>query len=81
MQLPLLVAGIFFLIGTGIMAGAVHVAMLVVGRVLLGFGVGIASLVVPMLNAELSPPKVGSFACAAWHRHVHSLPGGANPYC
>ena len=58
MQIPLLVSGVFFVAGAAVMAGAVDIAMLVVGRILLGFGVGIASLVVPMLNAEMAPPKV-----------------------
>ena len=40
-----IVAGAFFIIGAGILAGAVDVAMLVVGRVLLGVGVGLCSLV------------------------------------
>ena len=47
-QLPLFVAGIAFVAGAGVMAGAVDVGMLVAGRVLLGIGVGLASLVVPM---------------------------------
>lgn len=39
------VAGAAFIIGSAILAGAVDVAMLVVGRVLLGIGVGLCSLV------------------------------------
>ena len=40
-----IVAGAFFIVGAGILAGAVDVAMLVIGRVLLGVGVGLCSLV------------------------------------
>ena len=40
-----IVAGAAFIIGSAILAGAVDVAMLVVGRVLLGIGVGLCSLV------------------------------------
>ena len=40
-----IVAGAFFIIGAAILAGAVDVAMLVVGRILLGIGVGLCSLV------------------------------------
>jgi hypothetical protein len=32
--------GCCFLVGTGLVAGAVHIAMLVIGRIVLGFGVG-----------------------------------------
>lgn len=40
-----IVAGVCFIIGGALMAGAVDVAMLVVGRIFLGFGVGLCSLV------------------------------------
>ena len=55
MQLPLLVSGIAFIAGAAVMAAAVDIGMLVAGRVLLGIGVGLASLVVPMFNAECAP--------------------------
>lgn len=45
MQPVNIVAGAFFIVGAGILAGAVDVAMLVVGRILLGVGVGLCSLV------------------------------------
>lgn len=53
-----IVAGAFFIVGAGILAGAVDVAMLVIGRVLLGVGVGLCSLVMPMYNAEVAPPHL-----------------------
>ena len=40
-----IVAGAFFIVGSGILGGAVNIAMLVIGRVLLGVGVGLCSLV------------------------------------
>ena len=40
-----IVAGVCFIVGGALMAGAVDVAMLVVGRIFLGFGVGLCSLV------------------------------------
>lgn len=40
-----IVAGAFFIIGAAILAAAQDVAMLVVGRILLGVGVGLCSLV------------------------------------
>lgn len=45
LQPLLFVSGVLFVAGAAIQAGAVNVAMLVVGRVVLGLGVGIASLV------------------------------------
>lgn len=45
LQLVLLIAGIFFFVGAAIQAGAVDVSMLIIGRVLLGIGVGAGSLV------------------------------------
>ena len=43
---PLLfVSGVMFVIGAALQAGAVETGMLIVGRVVLGVGVGIASLV------------------------------------
>jgi len=45
MQPVNIVAGAFFIVGAGVLAGAVDVAMLVVGRILLGVGVGLCSLV------------------------------------
>lgn len=45
-----IVAGAFFIIGAAILAGAVDVAMLVVGRILLGVGVGLCSLVTLSLS-------------------------------
>ena len=78
LQLPLFVSGVFFVAGAAIMAGAVDVAMLVVGRILLGFGVGIASLVVPMLNAEYAPPKV---RCSPRLLPAPSAQMSARPLC
>ncbi|GAB4823413.1 hypothetical protein N2152v2_010459 [Parachlorella kessleri] len=50
-------AGICFLIGAGLNAGAVHIAMLVIGRLMLGFGVGSANQVVPLYLSEMAPFK------------------------
>ena len=45
MQLPLFIAGVMFITGAIIMAAAETVALLVVGRLILGIGVGLSSLV------------------------------------
>lgn len=42
-KVSLVFASICFLLGTGLNAGAVNLAMLVVGRILLGFGIGAAN--------------------------------------
>ncbi len=39
-QLTMLMAGCFFLVGAGLQAGANSLAQLIVGRTILGFGVG-----------------------------------------
>ena len=41
----MLVAGLCFLLGAGLCAGAVTIVMLVLGRIALGFGVGMANQV------------------------------------
>ena len=51
----MLMSGIAFLIGAGLTAGAVHVVMLVVGRIALGVGVGFANQAVPLYLSEMAP--------------------------
>lgn len=50
----MLYAGCCFLVGAGLTGGAVHVAMLVVGRIMLGIGVGFANQAVPVSFYRLS---------------------------
>lgn len=57
-RVPLFISGVFFFAGAAVQAGAVNIAMVVVGRVLLGVGVGIASLVMPIYNNEVAPPHM-----------------------
>ncbi|KAL2552020.1 Sugar transport protein 1 [Forsythia ovata] len=47
--------GIIFLVGAIINAAAVHISMLIIGRVLLGIGVGFANQSVPLYLSEMSP--------------------------
>ena len=47
MQAPLVFSGITFIVGAGIMAGAVHISMIIVGRIILGLGVGVGTTVRP----------------------------------
>ena len=52
-QIPLIFAGLTFVVGAAIMAGAVHIAMVIVGRLILGLGVGVGTTVskIPCVHA------------------------------
>jgi MFS family permease len=57
-------------VGCVIQAAAINIGMLIVGRIIAGFAVGILLSVVPVYNAELAAPKhrgaiVGLFALMA----------------
>ncbi|KAL5714880.1 hypothetical protein ACHQM5_016782 [Ranunculus cassubicifolius] len=53
----LLLGGCFFLVGTGVNAAAVNIPMLLLGRILLGFGVGFTNQAAPVYLNEMAPPK------------------------
>eukprot|EP00179_Madagascaria_erythrocladioides_P032065 CAMPEP_0198335302 /NCGR_PEP_ID=MMETSP1450-20131203/20230_1 /TAXON_ID=753684 ORGANISM="Madagascaria erythrocladiodes, Strain CCMP3234" /NCGR_SAMPLE_ID=MMETSP1450 /ASSEMBLY_ACC=CAM_ASM_001115 /LENGTH=506 /DNA_ID=CAMNT_0044039961 /DNA_START=45 /DNA_END=1562 /DNA_ORIENTATION=+ len=58
-RLPvLLAADVPLVLGALGCAGSVHVAMLIAMRVLLGVGIGLESMVVPLIITEMSPPSV-----------------------
>ncbi|BDA43292.1 Sugar transport protein MST4 [Coccomyxa sp. Obi] len=57
-RLTMIVGGLAFLIGTGLLAGAVHISMLFLGRVFLGIGVGFANQAVPLYLSEMAPHKI-----------------------
>lgn len=48
---------VFFLIGPLLMAGAWNVIMLVVGRVIVGLGIGISAVVIPTYLGEMAPAE------------------------
>jgi MFS family permease len=48
-------AALAFLAGAALSAGAVHVSMVVIGRVLLGVGVGFGNTVIPLYLSEMAP--------------------------
>ncbi|XP_039130742.1 sugar transport protein MST3-like [Dioscorea cayenensis subsp. rotundata] len=50
--------GITFLIGAAINGGAVNVFMLILGRILLGIGVGFANQSVPVYLSEMAPARL-----------------------
>lgn len=52
----ILIAGVSFLIGAALNAGAVNFAMLLLGRIMLGVGVGFGNQAVPLYLSEMAPP-------------------------
>ncbi|KAK7709228.1 hypothetical protein SLS57_008763 [Botryosphaeria dothidea] len=54
----ILIAVVIFVIGSAIQTGATGYAMLVVGRLIGGIGVGMKSMVVPLYISEVSPPEI-----------------------
>ncbi|KAI4389195.1 hypothetical protein MLD38_001447 [Melastoma candidum] len=53
----MLLGGCTFLAGAAINGGAADVAMLIIGRILLGFGVGFTNQATPVYLSEMAPPK------------------------
>lgn len=53
----MLLGGCTFLAGSAINGGAVNVVMLILGRILLGFGVGFTNQSAPIYLSEIAPPK------------------------
>ncbi|KAJ8747424.1 hypothetical protein K2173_001003 [Erythroxylum novogranatense] len=53
----MVLGGCTFLAGAAINGGAVNIAMLILGRILLGFGVGFTNQATPVYLSELAPPK------------------------
>ncbi|KAK1682191.1 hypothetical protein QYE76_043039 [Lolium multiflorum] len=57
-RVTMLIAGAFFIIGV-IFNGAAHnLGMLIIGRILLGCGVGFANQAVPLFLSEIAPPRI-----------------------
>ncbi|CAL9131918.1 unnamed protein product [Musa acuminata var. zebrina] len=57
-KLTMQAASIFFLVGVVLNAAAVNIAMLIIGRILLGVGVGFANQAVPLFLSEIAPVHV-----------------------
>ncbi|AES99187.1 inositol transporter, putative [Medicago truncatula] len=65
----IMIADTLFFIGSAIMAAATSPAILIVGRVFVGLGVGMASMASPLYISEASPAKVrGALVslCLVW---------------
>ena len=54
----MLVAIIIVTLGTGLQAGAQNPAMLFAGRIVGSIGIGRFSMVIPLYQAEIAPPKL-----------------------
>ncbi|XP_077210275.1 sugar transport protein MST4-like [Tasmannia lanceolata] len=54
----MLIAGIFFIIGVILNTAAQDLAMLIVGRIFLGCGVGFANQAVPLFLSEIAPTRI-----------------------
>jgi SP family myo-inositol transporter-like MFS transporter 13 len=54
----ILAADALFAIGAVFMAAAPNVSLLIAGRILVGLGVGVASMTAPLYIAEASPAKI-----------------------
>ncbi|XP_062108379.1 sugar transport protein 13 [Humulus lupulus] len=57
-RLTMLIAGVFFIVGTIFNAAAENLAMLIIGRILLGCGVGFANQAVPVFLSEIAPTRI-----------------------
>merc|ERR1712071_3742 len=57
-KLTMLLAGMFFIIGTILNAAAQNLGMLIAGRILLGCGVGFANQAVPVFLSEIAPTRI-----------------------
>ncbi|KAI3889711.1 hypothetical protein MKX03_007733 [Papaver bracteatum] len=57
-KVSMLTGGIIFLIGSALNGAATNVTMLILGRILLGIGVGYANQSVPVYLSEMAPAKL-----------------------
>ncbi|KAJ3683833.1 hypothetical protein LUZ60_014060 [Juncus effusus] len=57
-RLTMLIAGILFIVGVIFNGTAQNLAMLIVGRILLGCGVGFANQAVPLFLSEIAPTRI-----------------------
>jgi sugar porter (SP) family MFS transporter len=55
-RVSILIAGVSYIIGVVLVTAAVHIAMLILGRIFLGIGVGFANQAVTLYNSEVAPP-------------------------
>ncbi len=58
MQVVMIFAGAGFIIGAIFMAAANGMALMIVGRVVMGLGVGAGTMIGPVYLAEMAPAKL-----------------------
>lgn len=51
------ITAVLFVIGSLLTAIAIYPSMVIIGRLIMGFAVGLSSMVAPMYLSEISPPK------------------------
>ncbi|GAB4845051.1 Sugar transport protein 5 [Ancistrocladus abbreviatus] len=56
-KFTIVLGGCTFLVGAAINGGAENIAMLILGRIFLGFGVGFTDQAAPLYLSEVAPPK------------------------
>ena len=61
----IMVADFLFTVGAIVMAISPTIPILMVGRIIVGLGVGIASMIVPVYLAEVSPKQLRGTVVAA----------------
>ncbi|KAI4377764.1 hypothetical protein MLD38_015342 [Melastoma candidum] len=54
----ILVGSVSFFLGGALNAGAINIAMLIIGRILLGAGIGFGNQAVPLYLSEMAPAKI-----------------------
>lgn len=67
-QPTIALSGIFFVVGPALMAALAITWVLIIGRLLIGLGIGISAVAIPAYLGEISPAKVGRVAHkSAWY--------------
>ncbi|ONK69114.1 uncharacterized protein A4U43_C05F19500 [Asparagus officinalis] len=57
-RISIMTGAVSFFLGGGVNAAAVNMFMLILGRILLGIGIGFGNQAVPLYLSEISPPKI-----------------------
>lgn len=67
----ILYGSMIFFVGGGLQAAATSMAMMMLGRIVAGFGVGMLSTIVPVYQSEISPPhNRGKLACIEFSGNI-----------
>jgi len=67
----ILYGSIIFLVGGALQTTATSMVMMMVGRIIAGFGVGMLSTIVPVYQSEISPPhNRGKLACIEFSGNI-----------